>query len=124
MRLIRVKTPGRHSGVFAEDEATDTQLKVQIDHVSIDRWINYIAPSYTWGEVQKRRIMVEDGGETYELEIRENLYEALVAISPVYPVLWADAICINHNDIEEKGQQIQQMWRIYHNASYVAAWLE
>lgn len=36
---------------------------------------------------------------------------------------WADAICINQSDIEEKGSQVSMMDRIYSESSYVVAWL-
>ncbi|KAF2665262.1 hypothetical protein BT63DRAFT_483126 [Microthyrium microscopicum] len=44
-------------------------------------------------------------------------------MSAVYAVIWASAICINQTDDEEKTSQVQQMWNIYHQATYVAAWL-
>jgi hypothetical protein len=37
--------------------------------------------------------------------------------------IWADAICINQNDTEEKSSQVTMMDRIYSAATYVAAWL-
>jgi hypothetical protein len=36
---------------------------------------------------------------------------------------WIDAICINQADDIEKSWQVQQMWAVYHEAQYVAAWL-
>ncbi|ODA81712.1 hypothetical protein RJ55_00215 [Drechmeria coniospora] len=38
-------------------------------------------------------------------------------------LIWADAICINQADVEEKGAQVTMMDRIYSNAAYVVAWL-
>ena len=37
--------------------------------------------------------------------------------------IWADAICINQNDTEEKSTQVTMMDRIYSAATYVVAWL-
>ena len=37
--------------------------------------------------------------------------------------IWADAICINQNDIDEKSAQVAMMDRIYSSTSYVVAWL-
>jgi hypothetical protein len=37
--------------------------------------------------------------------------------------IWADAICINQNDIDEKSAQVAMMDRIYSSATYVIAWL-
>jgi len=37
--------------------------------------------------------------------------------------LWADAICINQADVDERGQQVGMMFRIYQLASRVHIWL-
>jgi hypothetical protein len=37
--------------------------------------------------------------------------------------IWVDAICINQNDEEEKGKQVQSMCLIYQNAAEVSIWL-
>ncbi|PVH72592.1 ankyrin and HET domain-containing protein, partial [Cadophora sp. DSE1049] len=46
-------------------------------------------------------------------------------ISPNNPItlIWADAICINQNDVAEKSAQVTMMDRIYSSAVYVIAWL-
>jgi len=38
-------------------------------------------------------------------------------------LLWADAICINQNDITERGHQVAVMGQIYNKAAIVHAWL-
>jgi ankyrin repeat protein len=38
-------------------------------------------------------------------------------------VLWIDALCINQNNDEERGQQVQQMGSIYGKAKRVIIWL-
>ena len=42
---------------------------------------------------------------------------------PPDTVFWADAICINQKDLEEKSAQIPLMANIYWNASQVLAYL-
>jgi hypothetical protein len=37
--------------------------------------------------------------------------------------LWADAVCINQEDLEERGQQVKMMGSIFRNVNHVAAWL-
>ncbi|EME45907.1 hypothetical protein DOTSEDRAFT_32616 [Dothistroma septosporum NZE10] len=75
--------------------------------------VPYNALSYCWGHATHPK----------------NLWSALQSI--VYPeklemrrsgLLWIDAICINQQDIEERSSQVQQMWRIFNNAT-VIAWL-
>lgn len=39
------------------------------------------------------------------------------------PLIWADAICINQDDVTEKSGQVAIMDRIYSGAMYVLAWL-
>lgn len=36
---------------------------------------------------------------------------------------WVDALCINQQDIQERNVQVAQMWRIFHEAELVFAWL-
>jgi hypothetical protein len=36
--------------------------------------------------------------------------------------LWADAICINQEDLQERKQQLGLMGSIFSNAKYVIAW--
>ncbi|KPM35304.1 hypothetical protein AK830_g11259 [Neonectria ditissima] len=38
-------------------------------------------------------------------------------------LIWADAICINQGDVEEKSAQVSMMDRIYSKATFVLAWL-
>lgn len=42
---------------------------------------------------------------------------------PADRLIWADAICINQADIDEKSAQVSMMDRIYSNAAYAVAWL-
>jgi hypothetical protein len=37
--------------------------------------------------------------------------------------LWADALCINQKDNEEKGKQVGRMGDVFANASRVLVWL-
>jgi hypothetical protein len=37
--------------------------------------------------------------------------------------LWTDAICINQQDLDERGHQVQLMGSIYRNAHMVIVWL-
>ena len=39
-------------------------------------------------------------------------------------IIWADAICINQGDTEERNIQVQSMAKIYAKASRVIVWLE
>ncbi|OAL33655.1 hypothetical protein AYO20_06993 [Fonsecaea nubica] len=55
----------------------------------------------------------------------ENLAEGLRSIraNTNIRVIWADAICINQQDHEEKSWQLQEIATIYKRAAYVISWL-
>ena len=84
--------------------------------------IHYTAFSYTWsGPISERTIQIDQA----PLRITENLAAALRHFrGPVRPKkLWADAICINQSDDEEKGFQVALMGDIYRNAFRTWVWL-
>ncbi|KAH8886510.1 hypothetical protein GQ53DRAFT_657753, partial [Thozetella sp. PMI_491] len=91
----------------------------------------YEALSYCWGDTSKvKTIGVQIGSmgaETIlDLPINASLYEALLHIRPAIGPprnLWADAICINQNDRDERSQQVAQMHLTYRQASRVIIWL-
>jgi hypothetical protein len=74
--------------------------------------------SYIWGP-EMPCYEVRCNGKL--LRIGANLNEALHRIrDPVETrVLWVDAICINQKDVKEQSAQVQQMHKIYANASKV-----
>ena len=63
-------------------------------------------------------IALLDGSEAHSTPLQSRL-------PPVLPdkFHWADAICINQNDVEEKTAQVNMMDRIFSAATYVTAWL-
>ena len=87
---------------------------------------NYEALSYTWGELHStRRIFMRRKGSRLPVNVRENLYNCLLRLRCVTRsrALWIDAICINQDDLTEKGSQITLMPYIYSGALRVLAWL-
>jgi hypothetical protein len=102
-------------------ELTDT-LDGYLDVVDINHMGKYEALSYVWGKPTKpHRIHMNDK----YLEITESLNDALKRLRlPDKPRrVWADQICINQGDLDERGQQVQYMNAIYKNASHVLVWL-
>lgn len=75
----------------------------------------YEAISYVWGS-SERYIPINCNGK--RLFITENLRDALVRVRlPDRPrMVWADSVCINQDNIDEKGHQVQFMGKIYSNA--------
>jgi hypothetical protein len=63
--------------------------------------------------------------EVAGLAITKNLHDALLRLRlPTQPrLVWTDAICINQEDIEERGSQVKLMGDIYRFADSVVIWL-
>lgn len=82
---------------------------------------SYHALSYCWGDLRnKKRIIIND----VSVEVGHNLEAALRQLrSRGYLRVWIDALCINQDDVEERGLQIRNMRQIYSQAVYVILWL-
>ncbi|KAH9938936.1 heterokaryon incompatibility protein-domain-containing protein [Amylocystis lapponica] len=85
----------------------------------------YTALSYTWGSPYQKLVSIHLGNHL--CLIRQNLYQALYHIrcgaNGQSFTLWADAICINQDDLDERMDQVSQMHAIYKNACDVLVWL-
>lgn len=83
----------------------------------------YEALSYVWGSEEKPCRICVDGDDLY---ITENLQTVLLRLrdASFERIIWADGICINQDDIEERSLQVQYMMNIYSRASQVIVWLE
>lgn len=92
----------------------------------------YEALSYTWGSLIKVEAVVVYSGlkssadpKPSVLQIGANLSEALqyLRLQDEGRVMWIDALCINQDDLEERGHQVRRMVNIYSRARKVIAWL-
>ncbi|TVY91155.1 Heterokaryon incompatibility protein 6,OR allele [Lachnellula willkommii] len=88
-------------------------------------WGDFAALSYVWGDENVTGTIVVNGQER---EVTANLEEALRAFCSRDEFtggfkLWVDAICINQNDLVERGRQVRRMREIYGTAWTVVAWL-
>ncbi|KAH7378155.1 ankyrin repeat-containing domain protein [Cadophora sp. MPI-SDFR-AT-0126] len=100
-----------------------------IDCEIIQAWLDqpedilpYEALSYTWGKGEMVDKIVVNGKE---LGVTLNLFMALkyLRFENQDRILWIDGLCINQQDHQEKGHQVQQMGDIYHRAERVIVWL-
>jgi len=81
----------------------------------------YTAISYHWGDPKDTAPIIVDG---VEVQVTRNLKDALCQLqADGYYRIWADAICIDQNDDEEKSEQILYMTTIYSLASEVVVWI-
>lgn len=91
----------------------------------------YSALSYVWGATGPKVRMILEG---YPIIVTENLESAIrhsyhhwAAANPDHESssfrLWADAICINQDDLDERSLQVQLMRQIYSSAELILSWL-
>ncbi|KAE8441271.1 hypothetical protein EG329_005572 [Mollisiaceae sp. DMI_Dod_QoI] len=82
----------------------------------------YEAVSYCWGDPQDTSTITCNG---QPLQVPRRLEIALkdMRYSDKPRALWADAICINQNDVSERESQVQLMRRIFSNAQRTLVWL-
>jgi len=100
----------------------DSPLSCSLTNASLDEKPAYDAISYCWGGQTPSAAITCNGAP---FSITQNLHDALRQFrSPERSVsLWADALCINQEDIEEKNKQVPMMGRIYGQANEVKIWL-
>ncbi|CAD6447755.1 cf9b8c6c-2e22-4f7d-ae71-1c3655b0a70b [Sclerotinia trifoliorum] len=83
----------------------------------------YHALSYCWGDpaLPRAKILLDET----EIEVTTSLEQALRTFrhESIPMVFWADAICINQDDPDEKAEQIKLMRDIYTCASFVDVFL-
>ncbi|UPL03094.1 hypothetical protein LCI18_014028 [Fusarium solani-melongenae] len=90
-----------------------------LEHVTLAASSNYIALSYCWGRPHMTVPVRINGTITF---ITPSLADALITLRERnYLRVWADAICINQTDMEERSRQVLRMAAIYRSASAVLA---
>lgn len=105
----------------------DAPLGCTLKTISLgDESIPFYALSYVWGDPTDTTII--NVNNVY-VPVTKSLAGALASLqNRLAPRLskqsiWADAICINQQDIAERTQQVQLMADIYSTARHVVVWL-
>lgn len=112
---------------------------VAVQHVPGKHVTRYDAMSYTWGDqsnkdyielrhpqlVGHQRSCICEKKSSGLLAVGRNLASALRQLrhETNNRILWADSICINQQDLDERAAQVQRMCDIYKYAQRVIAWL-
>jgi hypothetical protein len=97
-------------------------LKASLRMVDLDGFPEYEALSYLWGDVEpKREVSVDERPYI----IRPNIYSFLLRLRlhDIKRTVWNDAICINQNDLSERGQQVALMGEVYARCRRCLVWL-
>ncbi|KAH7090310.1 heterokaryon incompatibility protein-domain-containing protein [Paraphoma chrysanthemicola] len=104
-------------------------LRCQIDEFTESSNTSYEALSYAWGDPElSQYIEVCESADVEPakrfLKITSNLHQALQRLrTQESRRLWVDALCINQDDLQEKGHQVARMGQTYRNADQVIVWL-
>ncbi|KAK1461604.1 heterokaryon incompatibility protein [Colletotrichum melonis] len=97
-------------------------IQIELQEASIDDLPTFEALSYVWGDPSERR-QIDCSGQL--VSITQNLHDALQHLR--HPdrelLIWADALCINQEDMDERADQVQLMRDIYSRAERVVVWL-
>jgi hypothetical protein len=105
-----------------EPGSGDDDIRFTLRPVRLGDKPSYEAISYCWGDARVTREVYCEGKL---LVVTNSLYTALKRLrkEDAVRVLWADAVCINQEDIPEKNKQVRLMSRIYAQPSAVLIWL-
>lgn len=86
----------------------------------------YEALSYVWDGYRTAAVSCDD----HEILVTPSLVAALLQLrrkmsnfTGLHRTLWVDSICINQNNVVERGHQVGLMRDIYSNAVGVIVWL-
>ncbi|KAH8891537.1 HET-domain-containing protein [Thozetella sp. PMI_491] len=111
----------------------DATISCELQHWSIDNPPSFLALSYTWQSAFADAAVTDtkvDQLETISIDGRavsvgKNLAQALQTLAGQLRgcLLWADAICINQVDLDERASQVAMMGDIYTRAETVVVWL-
>jgi hypothetical protein len=81
--------------------------------------------SYVWADATTKRRIFVDGTP---MAVTQNLEATLYQLRNYHRVkqgfrIWADAICINQDDLGERAKQVARMKHIYASAWHIVIWL-
>ncbi|KAI4945442.1 hypothetical protein J4E86_009329 [Alternaria arbusti] len=98
------------------------RIECELKLVNLDEAPVYNALSYVWG-VDPPKVTIICNGQ--RLKIRPELSYALVRLrlKETTQIIWADALCINEADDQEKSHQVPPMSKIFSQATQVNVWL-
>jgi hypothetical protein len=100
----------------------DEEISCHLEPITLVADSDFEALSYVWGsESQRKGIRCGDG----RAEITLNLHSALkhLRLADAPRRIWADALCINQGDVEERSAQVKNMGQVFKSASRTLIWL-
>jgi hypothetical protein len=114
---------------------TTSDVKCEIVVESLQQPPDYTALSYAWGDPDdqckiklerqydddKKRVCIEERDHRVTASLHAALKMLQQKDTDVW--VWADALCINQQDVLERTKQVQLMTDIYNRAASVSIWL-
>ncbi|KAM3064776.1 hypothetical protein ACMFMG_008361 [Clarireedia jacksonii] len=82
----------------------------------------YEAISYVWGSNQRNH-KIRSAGRIINITANLDIVLQRIRLSTAPRILWADSICINQEDVAERGKQVELMGKIYSKASQVLMYI-
>ncbi|KAH8589917.1 heterokaryon incompatibility protein-domain-containing protein [Bisporella sp. PMI_857] len=97
-------------------------VQCRLKHVSLSAKPKYETISYAWGDPSKK-CPIDCEGKVIQVTL--NLNSALQHFRHANHerALWADAICIDQENLEERSEQVQMMSDIYSHGEQLLIWL-
>ncbi|RSL58852.1 hypothetical protein CEP54_007562 [Fusarium duplospermum] len=136
IRLLQIESPPQFSpgqitpvtvvgflgALLSPPQQTRAPAKFKLLTFKLDEAPPYKALSYTWGNPDVAGTILVDG---QDISAGQNLFTALQRLyqDDTIEYIWADALCINQSDDEEKSHQVPLMSQIYSRAETVFIWL-
>lgn len=119
IRLLLLEPPSKDNPELVRGHIQHTTLTQCVR----DLITPYTALSYVWGDASDKKTILVDG---FPVQITSNLYDALRDIRDESRELrlWADALCINQDDNDERALQVGLMGRIYWTAAHTIIYLD
>ncbi|KAI0882855.1 HET-domain-containing protein [Annulohypoxylon maeteangense] len=125
-------TINNHIRVFTLDAGVPGDpLRGTLQTVQIDSLNNHEVISYVWAEpgppnCEWEILMLDDDDTEYPLKLKTGgIFAALqrLRLPRKKRRIWADQICVNQDDLDERSKQVRFMNIIYKKADRVLVWL-
>lgn len=127
-------TPIQNSSIGRKGKGKQALISLEMKTFELSKMPDYTALSYSWTQ-QEPDHEIHLSGRSFH--IRSNLFDYLQmlhrehiqkarrrkSIRSSADWIFIDALCINQDDIKERGHQVKRMGAIYGNATEVVAWL-
>ena len=113
--------------VYLLPAEASANIRVDIVHTRLmkEDVPKYEALSYAWGETDTPEVIYVGQKGDVAMAVTRSLFQALpyLRYRDQRRVLWVDAICVDQQNLKERGLQVERMGDIYSLAERVIVWL-